>query len=103
MKADAVKAGTTRDGFPRTFQIGARLLGVISRHNVRAEPLEPAQYRHCGGIQDYGLAAALAVGKKQQATLKIDVFPPEMQDFPQPASVEQQEAKGRPRERADLV
>ena len=102
VQANTLQASTSGDSFPRTFQIGTRLLGIISRHNVRAVPIEPAQYRHCGGIQDYSLAAALAVGKKQQASLKIDVFPPEMQHLPQPASGEQQEAKGRPRERTDL-
>jgi hypothetical protein len=29
MNTNAVEAGTTRDRFPRTFQIGARLLGVV--------------------------------------------------------------------------
>ena len=45
MKADAVEPGTPRYSLPRTFQIGARLLGVVARHDVRAEPIEPGEDR----------------------------------------------------------
>jgi hypothetical protein len=82
MKANAVEAGTTRDGFPRTFQIGARLLEIISRHDVRAEPIKASQHGKCGSVQNHSLSTALAVREEKQPTLKIDVFPPEMEDFP---------------------
>ena len=82
VKANAVEASTTRDSFPRTFQIGTRLLGVISRHDVRAEPIKASQHGKCRRVQNHSLSAALAVREEKQPALKIDVFPPQMQDFP---------------------
>src|SRR5262249_47431196 len=78
------------------------LLGIITRHDVGADTFQAGQHRHRWSVQNHRLSTALAVRKEQQATLKIDVLPPQMQDFPQSASGEEQEAKGRRRERADL-
>jgi hypothetical protein len=40
------------------------------------------------GVEDDGLSAALAIRQKQAAALKIDVFPLQVQDFPQAAAGE---------------
>ena len=38
VKANALQACASGDSFPRTFEISARFLGVVTRHDVRADP-----------------------------------------------------------------
>src|SRR5262245_54877185 len=91
MKADAVEPGTPRYSLPRTFQIGARLLGVVARHDVRAEPIEPGEDRKGRSIKDHGLSTGLGVGEKQQPAFQVHLFPFEVQDFPEPTAGEEQQ------------
>src|SRR5262249_9377758 len=91
MKAAAVEPGTPRYSLPRTFQIGARLLGVVARHDVRAEPIEPGEDRKGRSIKDHGLLASLGVGEEQQPAFQVHLFPFEVQDFPEPTAGEQQQ------------
>ena len=89
VEAYAGQTGPLCDGIPRTFQIVARLFRIIAGHRVWTQPLQPVQYRKPRSIQDNGLSAALAVGQEKAAAFKIDVLPPQVQDFPQAAAGEE--------------
>jgi hypothetical protein len=102
VQANALQASTSGDSFPWTFQIGARFLGTIAWHDVGADTFQAGQHRHRWSVQDHRLSTALAVGEEQQPALKIDVLPPQMQDFPQAAAREEQQPDRRGREGTDL-
>ena len=96
VQANAGQTGALGDGIPRALQIVARLLRIVAGHHVRADPLQLVQHRKGRGVEDDGLPAALAVGQEQTAALKIDVLPPQVQDFPQAAAGEEQAAEAPP-------
>ena len=50
VKADAFKSCTPSHRPPRTFEISAWLLGIVPRHDIRAEPIEAGQNRKCRGV-----------------------------------------------------
>jgi hypothetical protein len=84
MKADAGQPSTSRHRLPRTFQISARLLGIVALHDIRAEPIEAAQDRKRRSC----LPAGFGVSEKQQPAFQVHLFPFEMQDFPEPTAGE---------------
>src|SRR5262249_46673356 len=43
MKAHAVEPGALRHRLPWTLQIRARLIGIITRHDIGPEPIEAGQ------------------------------------------------------------
>src|SRR4051812_24961711 len=75
MKAYAFKTGASRDGLPRTLQVGARFFGVLARDYVSAKSVKAIQHRLRRSIQDHRFAASLGICKEQEAPLKVYVFP----------------------------
>src|SRR5262249_11133193 len=101
VKADAVESSPPRHCLPWTLQIGARLLGVVARHDIGAEPIEAGQHCKRWSVQDHGFPAGLGVGEKQQAALQVDLLAFEMQDFPESTAGEKQKADRGCRKGAD--
>jgi hypothetical protein len=64
MKAHAVEPGALRHRLPWTLQIRARLIGIITRHDIGAEPIEAGQDRKGRRVQNHRLSPRLGVGEK---------------------------------------
>src|SRR5215831_3500951 len=88
VKANAFKSCTPSHRPPRTFEISAWLLGIIPRHDIRAESIEAGQDRKRRSIENHCLPAGLGVGEKQQPAFEVHLFPFEVQDFAEPTAGE---------------
>src|SRR5262245_54321910 len=88
VKADTFEPRTPSHRLPRTFQIGARLLGIVAWYDIRAEPIEAGQNSKGRSIEDHRLPARLGVSDKKHPAFQIHLFPFEMQDFPEPTAGE---------------
>src|SRR5262245_43955817 len=75
VKADSFKPCTPCNRLPWTFQISARLLGIVARHYIRAELIDAGEHCHCRSVQDHGLPAGLGVGEEKQAPFQVHVLP----------------------------
>src|SRR6266702_6722295 len=74
-------------------EVGTRLLGIVPGNDVDACPGQTRKHFQGRGVQHDGFFAGLAISEQEQAAIKVDVPPPEMQDFPQPSPREQQQAQ----------
>jgi hypothetical protein len=92
VESNAIESGMSRHCLPWTLQISTRLLGIVTRHDIGAKPIEAGQRRECRGVQNHGFPAGLGVREKQQPALQIYLFPFEVQDFPESTAGEQQQS-----------
>jgi hypothetical protein len=67
MKAHAVEPGALRHRLPWTLQIRARLIGIITRHDIGAEPIEAGQDRKGRRVQNHRLSPRLGVLRTSEA------------------------------------
>src|SRR6266536_3320351 len=90
---DAVQPRALRNGLPGSFEVGTRLFGIVPGDDVGACPGQTRKHFQGRGVQHDGFFAGLAVSEQEQPAIKVDVLPPEMQDFPQASPREQQQAQ----------
>src|SRR6266536_1251092 len=95
VNTDAVQPRALRHGLPGPLEVGTRLLRIVPGNDIIARPTETCKHLQGRGVQHDGFFAGLAVGEEEQPTIKVDVLPPEMQDFPQASPREQQQAQSR--------
>ena len=102
VETDTRKPSAPRYRIPGPFEVSTGALGIISRHDVRADLVKADEQREGGRIQHHCLAPGLAVRKKQQSTLNIHVLPLEVENFAKAAPREKQEPQRGRRKRVDL-
>src|SRR5262249_37921989 len=93
VKADTFQPRTLSHCCPWSFQVRAGILilvsGITSGDDVNTDTRKFGENRRRGRVEDNGLATSLAVREKQQPALKINICPPQSQDFAQAATGEQ--------------
>ena len=75
------EAGPLPYGAPRPVEVGARLLGMIAGNDIGTDARKACEHRHGSGIEYDGLPTCLAVRQQEQASLKVDPFPPKIENF----------------------
>ena len=59
MKAHAGEAGTFRHRLPRTFQVSAGSIRIVTWHDISAQSRKAGEHGQCRSVQDHSFLAGL--------------------------------------------